>query len=530
MKKTISILIILFVLFIACSRFLSVLQPGIAQINSMFDVPITFALNPSDDSDMGSSYWAKVGYLAIQIPEGWSVEDSIPYSGVHNGAFEYSEIATESMTSLIPPRQGYYWWASVSNSVDNLSEGNISFIPKIHTGNQAGLYFLDYYMAKRLDSLSVNFQTKSTGHPISIDLPTQSTVTNINDSGPGSLREALPSVANNGEITFDLNYPATIVLDNQLVVRHKVTINGPKDSDLVISGNDSTNIFYIDNKADVHINNISLTQGIGVYDSTWNVYAGSAIYCIGKLNLDRVRLYRNQGAVVYTTGDIISANSVGYLFANKCTIVNNDGIGIYLQGAGGATVVNSILWGNEYNISNQGLSAVIVYYSLSGGEGWAEEEGSPVFADITHDDYSLLEGSPGIDAGISTLVIEGDTVLAMSPMEYLGDNPDMGAYEFDPGITSLKNPSISVEYVLKQNYPNPFNPETVINYQLSKTSDVELVVYNILGEKIATLVSEKKFVGYHSETFNASNLASGVYLYTLKAGEHISHKKMLLLK
>ena len=85
-------------------------------------------------------------------------------------------------------------------------------------------------------------------------------------------------------------------------------------------------------------------------------------------------------------------------------------------------------------------------------------------------------------------------------------------------------------YALQQNYPNPFNPTTVINFALPKASDVHLSVYNILGQKVTELVNSKMVAGNHSVNFNATHLASGVYIYRIKAGNFVSVKKMLLLK
>jgi hypothetical protein len=84
--------------------------------------------------------------------------------------------------------------------------------------------------------------------------------------------------------------------------------------------------------------------------------------------------------------------------------------------------------------------------------------------------------------------------------------------------------------VLHQNYPNPFNPETVISWQLAVGSMVELSVYNVLGEKVATLVSKRMNPGHHTYTFNGSNLASGLYYYQLMAGEYRDFKQMILIK
>ncbi|MBC8044864.1 MAG: SMP-30/gluconolactonase/LRE family protein [Rhizobacter sp.] len=90
-----------------------------------------------------------------------------------------------------------------------------------------------------------------------------------------------------------------------------------------------------------------------------------------------------------------------------------------------------------------------------------------------------------------------------------------------------KNPQ---GFLLEQNYPNPFNPSTVISYQLLIAGQVSLKVFDMLGREVATLVDAKQAVGNHSVNFNAANLTSGVYLYTLNAGSFSDTKKMLLVK
>jgi hypothetical protein len=84
---------------------------------------------------------------------------------------------------------------------------------------------------------------------------------------------------------------------------------------------------------------------------------------------------------------------------------------------------------------------------------------------------------------------------------------------------------------LDQNYPNPFNPSTKISFSLPETGIVNLNVYNVLGQKVASLLnSENMSAGNHSVSFNASNLSSGVYFYSLKAGNNVITKKMMLVK
>lgn len=91
--------------------------------------------------------------------------------------------------------------------------------------------------------------------------------------------------------------------------------------------------------------------------------------------------------------------------------------------------------------------------------------------------------------------------------------------------------SLAVDnYDLSQNYPNPFNPTTTINYQIKEDGLVTLKLYDILGSEVITLVNEDKTKGRYSYNFNASDLASGVYIYQLRVNDFVSAKKLMLLK
>ena len=101
-----------------------------------------------------------------------------------------------------------------------------------------------------------------------------------------------------------------------------------------------------------------------------------------------------------------------------------------------------------------------------------------------------------------------------------------------PVVTGIKTQTSTVPktFALSQNYPNPFNPSTNINFSLEKPSNVTLAVYNILGQKVATLVNSYMQAGSYTYQFNASKLASGIYIYRIEAGNFVSAKKMILMK
>jgi aminopeptidase N len=114
------------------------------------------------------------------------------------------------------------------------------------------------------------------------------------------------------------------------------------------------------------------------------------------------------------------------------------------------------------------------------------------------------------------------------------------AIGFDPNNLILKTAHISVtgiddliapiEYELWQNYPNPFNPTTKVKFAIPRSSFVKFNIYDALGKEIATLVEEEKPIGIYEVEFDASNLPSGIYFYSLNAGEFNQTKKMILLK
>ena len=132
-------------------------------------------------------------------------------------------------------------------------------------------------------------------------------------------------------------------------------------------------------------------------------------------------------------------------------------------------------------------------------------------------------------------IVDTDTTYTIAS-DYGSINPayykfwdfDLHRPKTPTGISQL--PGVAKAFKLEQNYPNPFNPSTQIEFSIPVASQVELKVYNILGQEVATLVNESLKAGNHAVKFDASHIATGVYLYRITAGTFVSTKKMLLLK
>ncbi|MDP3147586.1 MAG: GLUG motif-containing protein [Ignavibacteria bacterium] len=130
-----------------------------------------------------------------------------------------------------------------------------------------------------------------------------------------------------------------------------------------------------------------------------------------------------------------------------------------------------------------------------------------------------------------------------SPKQYsfIDPNPQSGKVQyrlkqidfdgkFEYSNTFDVNVEIPERFSLAQNFPNPFNPVTTINYQLPKSGSVTLKIFDILGNEVKTLVNEQKEKGRYTVQFDASSLASGMYVYQLRANDYTSTKKMILIK
>jgi hypothetical protein len=105
----------------------------------------------------------------------------------------------------------------------------------------------------------------------------------------------------------------------------------------------------------------------------------------------------------------------------------------------------------------------------------------------------------------------------------------VGTKMYVTGVQTIKEGPVS-DYALSQNYPNPFNPTTTIKYSIAKPGMVNIKVYDIVGREVATLVNQEQGSGSYQVTFDASKLASGLYIYRIQSGDFSAVSKMMLMK
>jgi len=118
--------------------------------------------------------------------------------------------------------------------------------------------------------------------------------------------------------------------------------------------------------------------------------------------------------------------------------------------------------------------------------------------------------------------VNSSYVLRAEPAYSFSNNLSTNSFE---GMSNLPN-----NFSLDQNYPNPFNPTTQIKFSLPTTSFVTISIYNVIGEKLGEVVNKTLEAGVHTVSWNATNYANGIYIYTMNSGNFFTSKKMILLK
>jgi hypothetical protein len=201
-----------------------------------------------------------------------------------------------------------------------------------------------------------------------------------------------------------------------------------------------------------------------------------------------------------------------------------------------------ISWGADTRLTNDPANSLLPTVAISGLNThvvWYDQR------DGNWEIYYKLSTNGGISWGADTRLTNDPATSQMPSISVSGSNLHVIWNEFRDGNMEIyykRNPTgnpigirnitseIPVEYKLKQNYPNPFNPSTNIRFALPKSGFVKLVVFDVLGREVETLVNEKHFPGTYEVTFDGSNYPSGIYFYRLTTDLYNETKKMLMIK
>jgi len=215
-------------------------------------------------------------------------------------------------------------------------------------------------------------------------------------------------------------------------------------------------------------------------------------------NPNRLNLYKTYSA-------LMKLRNENEVFTSKATNVSQ--------------AVGTSVYGRRINLTHSTMKATII-----GNFNVVNQTMQPQFQSTgMWYDYFLGDSLNVTDVNMSVDLVPGEfRIYTTKKLE----TPEKG---ITTDVSSNKSTMIT-DYKLLQNYPNPFNPSTTIDFAIPQSSKVELAIYNVIGEKVASLINREMSAGYHSTTFDASHLVSGVYFYRIVANDFIETKKLLLLK
>ena len=356
-----------------------------------------------------------------------------------------------------------------------------------------------------------------------------------NDNSGETLSEPLRSISTAlSKIKADSLNPRTIYLAEgkyspsetgehfPLNMANYISLKGEDSISVILDAEGVSGVLSFDTDEYNVVENLVITGGFR--------FEGGGIYCASSSpNFVKVIISGNKAM---SRGGGMNCSDYSNPNLENCTITNNEadlGGGIALLRSC-VNLLNTILWNNSpdeiyFNPTDARNCVEIAYTNVmdstnriitnnNGDIYWLEGNlnSNPLFCNAKYNDYFLAENSPCVGSGTN------------------GKN--IGALPVGCGIVGTENirNNVPTKFGLFQNYPNPFNPVTKIKYELPIESDVKIVIYNLLGEKVAGLVYSFQMPGKYEVEWNAENFSGGIYFYSIKAGNFSQTKKMVLLR
>ncbi len=434
-------------------------------------------------------------------------------------------------------------------------------------GEENNLYFGSYY---QLDSADHFYSYTEDGkfrwdYKLGGNRPPQSGIL-IDSSNTiyfGSLDQYFYAMNSDGTLKWKLNvgFIQEIVMPNIDLDGNIYIVNNPEGALLSIKSNGTLNwsVKYEDGfieKSPVFSADGKTIYIAGFYNNLYAINLDGTLKWKFTIPLsDKAPLVDSEGNIYFDSGYnlycLFPNGSVKWIFndfvmgSHSMPTIDKDG-NIYAVG---------------YELTQQGIEASLIAIDYNGHFKWKY-----TFPNISGDDYwqPLIcdkEGTVYLGSTIGSyyyaISSEGELKWKLPLNDYQVDNTGaidkdgtlyLGVHKSslwnentqnliairDTNSTDVKDGIVVTNYKLNQNYPNPFNPTTTIEYQIPKAGFVKLAVYNMLGQKVKTLVNTFKSAGKYQATFNTvsagTGLPSGIYVYKIQVGNFTSSKKMILLK
>lgn len=350
------------------------------------------------------------------------------------------------------------------------------------------LFLLLPYAIYSQQNVDINEQFEGSWMPSGWQSSNFSQTSTMNHSGGGS-RSAMHGISLFGTATLTSN-PFQVIAGEQFDtisfwVRHSaITLTGSITVDL------------IGNQTNSNLGTINL--GI-LPNNTWVRYSYS--YNVSVTDTVSVRLSFSHGL------------TVGFLYVDDIRVRKSLMLPVTLSYFNHSTRENnvSLKWGTTDEMNNMGFE---VYRSDAGSGSW-----SKIAFVNGHGTTSIPQDYSFTDPKLNT----GKYIYKLKQVDFNGNFE----YFALAGEVKISAPG---KFELEQNYPNPSNPTTTIGYMIPSDALVKIVVYDMAGKEVQTLVNAQHTAGYHKAEFNGSGLSSGIYIYKITAGDYSNVKKMILIK